>query len=319
MFRGAEHNLSNTEAKTETLKKAIAHYRDKFNKLDVGFQKDVADHSYDLSLLFPCQIEYNTFGEFGTIWSIIHDPNREDLEITINTFESKDERKSYLERITEEYQWSTKLENWTKKTMESLASDGLMFIAPKNYMWTSYSSENPIAQANQLLEITLDIVAHEIENEKHMELQEIAESLKEDVETISEEKVRARFEETSSKMNEVLKKFRVIDEHKLKIEKMESELSGVRKLVGTKSYGEWKVLVSEIDKINTRIDCLKEIREAYDKVLGRQDKFMEQQAEVMKQQSSFLTWIKYATILVPIAVVSVPIIEILIRHFLGIS
>jgi len=72
-------------------------------------------------------------------------------------------------------------------------------------------------------------------------------------------------------------------------------------LVGTKTFGEWKALLAEIDKINVRIDALSNIINAYDKVLN--------------QQSSFITWIKYATILVPIAVVSVPIIELLLHYF----
>ena len=36
----------------------------------------------------------------------------------------------------------------------------------------------------------------------------------------------------------------------------------MRKLVGTKTFGEWKVLLSEIDKINTRIDSLSKVRDA---------------------------------------------------------
>jgi len=116
-------------------------------------------------------------------------------------------------------------------------------------------------------------------------------------------------EETIQKALENLKK---IDDHEQKLMIMQNELTGVRKLVGTETFGEWKVLLSEIDKINTRIDSLNQIKEAYDKVLA-------QQTEVMKQQSSFVTWIKYATILVPVAVVLVPIIDALIRHFLPVS
>ena len=100
----------------------------------------------------------------------------------------------------------------------------------------------------------------------------------------------------------------------MRIAKIEQDVNGVRRLVGTETFGEWKALLSEIDKINTRIDALFHIREAYDKVL-------EQQAKVIEQQSSFIKWIRYATILLPIAVISVPAIEIisiLIRHSLGV-
>ena len=87
-------------------------------------------------------------------------------------------------------------------------------------------------------------------------------------------------------------------------------------------YKRQDTFISELkrieDTINTRIDALRDIKEAYDKLLSQQNAFMDQQAEVMKQQTSFINWIKYATIIVPIAVVSVPIIEILLRHFIGI-
>lgn len=116
-----------------------------------------------------------------------------------------------------------------------------------------------------------------------------------------------------------LEKLKKIDEHERKLMSMEDRLAGVRKLIGTKTFGEWKVLLSEIDKINTRINAFSDIKTAYDKVLAQQNEFMKQQSEVMKQQSSFVKWVKYATILLPIAVICVPIIETLLRHFLGIS
>jgi hypothetical protein len=118
-------------------------------------------------------------------------------------------------------------------------------------------------------------------------------------------------------LEDTLDKLKIIDEHEQKLITMEDELTGVRKLVGTRTFGEWKVLLAEIDKVNTRIDAFSNIKDAYDKVLAQQNEFMKQQADVMKQQASFVTWIKYSAILVPIAVISVPIIEI-IRILLGI-
>jgi len=121
------------------------------------------------------------------------------------------------------------------------------------------------------------------------------------------------------------------------IRRIDGEIGKVRQLIGvSKEYQDWKLLVSDVDRLkgehvskevfkakldelDTRINSLAEIREAYDKILAQQNTFMKQQADVMKQQSSFITWIKYATILVPIAVVSVPIIEILLHNFLGTS
>lgn len=123
--------------------------------------------------------------------------------------------------------------------------------------------------------------------------------------------------------------------------RVDDEVGAMRKLVGkSENLLDWKMFSGDVDFLkkthinreifdseikrleettNARIDSMRDIKEAYDKVFSQQNKFMEQQAEVMKQQSSFINWIKYATILVPIAVVSVPIIEIVLRHILGIS
>ena len=120
---------------------------------------------------------------------------------------------------------------------------------------------------------------------------------------------------------------------------IKEDVDGVRQLIGVSTeYQDWKLLVSDVyrlkgehvpkevfdakvGELSSRINSLSEIREAYDKILAHQTEFMKQQAEVMRQQSSFIKWIKYATILLPVAVISVPIIEIigvLIRHYLNI-
>lgn len=118
--------------------------------------------------------------------------------------------------------------------------------------------------------------------------------------------------------------------------KVDEEIGGVRKMIGdTKEFQDFKVFTTDVSdlkkshvprevfdakvsELGTRIDSLSEVKEAYDKVLEQQNEFMKQQADVMKQQSSFVTWIKYSSVLVPIAVVSAPIIYALLRHFLGI-
>jgi len=123
-----------------------------------------------------------------------------------------------------------------------------------------------------------------------------------------------------------------LDEALEGIRRIDEKINRVRKLVRfSQEYQDWKVLVSDVhrlkgehvprevfdakvDELATRIDSLCVIREAYDKVLA-------QQTKVIEQQSSFIKWIKYATILLPIAVISVPVIEIIsimIRHSLGI-
>lgn len=129
--------------------------------------------------------------------------------------------------------------------------------------------------------------------------------LKEKIEQMYTKNDQVQLLEVIESLEKSLSRAKLVDNHDRKLVRMEEDIVGVRKLIGTTTFGEWKVLLSEIDKINTRIDALSEIRDAYNKVLS--------------QQSSFLKWIKYSTILVPAAVACVPIIETLIRHLLGTS
>jgi len=167
--------------------------------------------------------------------------------------------------------------------------------------------------ATQLFEELMESLLRLEKEKQRKKIEVTVDRLKQDVEAIPQtvelrEKIIKNTKKLESQFSQLNEQYK----------KLSDDVVGVRKLVGSKTFGEWKILLSEIDKINTRIDSLSCINEAYDKVLNKQNKFMEQQADVMKQQASFINWIKYATILVPIAVISVPIIEMLLRSVLNI-
>lgn len=77
-------------------------------------------------------------------------------------------------------------------------------------------------------------------------------------------------------------------------------------------------ILSLKNEMKMRFSLLEKIERVYTNVLAQQNEFMKQQSEVMKQQSSFIRWIKYATILLPIAAISIAIIEV-ISSFLGVG
>jgi predicted transcriptional regulator len=111
------------------------------------------------------------------------------------------------------------------------------------------------------------------------------------------------------------------------IKRLDNEIGKVRQLVGvTKEFQDWKLLVSDVDRLkgehvprevfesklrelSTKIEAYEKIEEAYERLSTQQEK-------VLEQQSSFLKWIKYSTILVPIAVAVIPVIEYLLRYLL---
>jgi len=170
-----------------------------------------------------------------------------------------------------------------------------------------------------------DLLKTQREREK---IEETVGDIRRDVEAIPEKvELRNKIIEATGRLEEQIKK---LDK------KYEEEISGFRKIVGTtkefqdfrvfttdvtdlkKSHVPREVFDAKVSELHTRINSLSEMKTEYDKLLSQQNEFMKQQAEVMKQQSSFVTWIKYSTILVPVAVVSAPIIYALLRRFLGI-
>jgi len=178
-----------------------------------------------------------------------------------------------------------------------------------------------------------DIIVNEFSQKQREVIESASRRLKKDIEKIPESEARAILEERVKSIEGALLKIKRLEKLDEKVSSIEGEIRGIRTLVGvSEEFRDWRVLAldvsrlkeehvpkevftSEITTLKERIDALSGLREAYDKVLALQ-------SEVVRQQSSFVKWIKYATILLPIAVVSVPAIEIiglLIRHYLGIG
>ena len=167
------------------------------------------------------------------------------------------------------------------------------------------TSPNPFELSRLVYDSMVWEIGEMLTRKQKEEIEETVGDIRRDAEAIPTKELRTKIIESTGRLEGL------IEQLQKKHEKLKDDLVGVRRLVGTKSFGEWKVLLSEIDKMNTRINALSDIKSGYDKVLA-------QQADLLKQQSSFMNWIKYSIILLPIAVASISIIEILIRHFLGV-
>ena len=283
-----------------------------------------------LTLYEPCQVVVINFNKpYPTFFVILHNAEHPDMEIetlenvAFENFSLETLRKMGLlkslgireiRRITKEIEKATRnvvKEGWL--SFWTLLEKSLLF---------SYSEESqflmrPFEFANDIYICFKDEILDTLREKQRKRIEKTVEDIKRDASAIEETELRTRILGKTERLEGQVKK---LGEQQ---RKLREEVVGVRKLVGTsKTFGEWKSLLTEIDKMNTRIDAFSGIKDAYDKVLAQQNEFMKQQAEVMKQQSNFIKWIKYATILLPIAVISVPVIEIisvLIRHYLGIS
>jgi len=280
------------------------------------------------SLNEPCQVVVIDFVEpYGKAFIILHSEEHPDMEIAVlENMTSKDFSDEVLKEMKllesldkEEIQILTKsIESYAIKDSESKSEWEWSHTDFKKSTLVVFRYDPRLStkryEFGELIDVNVRVELYETLREKQRKkIEEALGVLRSDAKEIPEGELRTKIMEATARLE------RHMNQLDKKHEKLRDELVGVRRLVGTETFGEWRVLLSEIDKTNTRIDALSDIRNAYDKVLAQQNVFMEQQADVMKQQASFVKWIKYATILVPIAVVSVPIIEILLHHFLGIS
>ena len=295
-------------------------FREHYDKLTA---EEKSEAQLNLTFAKPCQIEVFSFRSPRVDMLLISlNPTRPDKEFNIT--ENITNTKAFILKRAEDDAIFTKHRakfiEITKRERKNLGFRSWSSLEKNLSVYIFGNFRRAYAEPKSYAEARFNMVKREIEKRmsskerfsKYDDINTEINGLKKQLEKISNPQIRNNTLASTQEISTILDEVKKIEEYGERIDKIEQDIGGMRKLVGTETYGEWKVLLSEIDKVNTRIDSLSDIRDAYDKVLA-------QQSAVMKQQSSFVTWIKYATILVPIAVISVPIIEILLRHFLSIT
>jgi len=310
----------------EFLRKFVRTWRAEYQRLDDQVKEAyLMAYTKYYNFLNPCQIEVIDLVEpHNVVWVITRNTDRKDMEFNVNSGIKNLE--SFLDlKERQDPTWFMRFEKVIPRFRHAGSvkkRGGSVWGYEENVTYATFFynllEKDPVEVARE------HVSSHERYLERNLirkDMKQATDLIKSNVNQITDLKLRSRLAKATRKLDDSLSEIRRIDEHERKIHLMEKEIVGVRRLVGTETFGEWKVLLSEIDKMSTRIDALSDIRDAYDKVLAQQNEFMKQQSEVMKQQSSFIKWVKYATILLPIAVISVPVIEIIsvvIRHFLAI-
>jgi len=304
--------------------KTIELYRQEFEKLRPEEKKLILSDYFDDTLLKPCQVEVLvSSGEVACL--VIHDTQLDDMRIEI-----RENSKSYGDsEFVKKYH--LKLFPALGKTtfVPSLIEEEYVVFWTKHRFHPNRGRPVPDVIVQDMLSNIIVATRESVKKKQVDSIRKSAGDLKESIAKLPESEIRSTLEEQTKGID------RAVED----IKRLDKEISGVRQLIGvSREYQDWRLLVSDVQKLkgeyvprevfearanelNTRIDSIFEVKGAYDTILAQQTEFMKQQAEVMKQQSSFIKWIKYATILLPIAVISVPIIEIIsiiVRHYLGI-
>jgi hypothetical protein len=320
--------MSSTNWK-EYVTEVIKDFRQRFENLDTEVRKIIKEELYEDTLLEPCQIE--VLASSGEICCFVaHDKNVDDMEVII--------REVPVGTPFAESEFLTKY-----RYVPLGQSPREYFLLPNK--WVVFNTKNllhpvrgrpkPSLFVHRLLRRLTERANEKVRSERVISLEKSASGLEASISKLPESEARSTLGKLAKEIDKALEDIKRVDK----------ELLGVRKIMGaSKEYQDWRVLISDVDRlkgehvskgefeseikrvddrikeglnaIGSRVSALSDIREAYDKVLAQQNEFMKQQADVMKQQVSFVTWIKYATILLPIAVISVPIIEI-VRYLLG--
>jgi len=302
----------------EYLVKMVTTFRKEFEKLGSREQRIIKQSEFYRLPLKPCQIEVLDFGKL-VIWLLIHDDIFPDMMFKVHRDVKSLDESEFINKYNYKFfihPDQTSGENLLHEHLiicTSLSIAGFDRKMPPEYM----------------AEWFLLIAKGALKTEQFNVIEHTTDRLKKSIAKIPDEDIK----------NELLVYMEKVDGALIETKRLDDEINKVRQLLGvTKEIQDWKLLISDVGKLkeehvprevfntkvnelNTRINSLSEIKAAYDKILAQQTEFMKQQAEVMKQQSSFVKWIKYATILLPIAVISVPIIElisIIIRRSLNI-
>ena len=316
----------------EYIKSNILEFRKRYEELPEESRQllEKEEIDYGLRLAIPCQVIAIDFTKpYQKSFIITNSKAHPDMQIVV----FKDaEFNDFLDRAADEPRLKALLNpdnitNVTQALRKNLSEQPVHWIDSANYtselLLLSFA-EDPRSEPYTLADHFFFEVTHELSDlmrEKHRrEIEETVDDLKRDAEAIPVGiELRNKILENTQRLDGQIKQLN---------DKVEQEISALRKLIGSsESVQDWRLLISDVHRLKgehvpkevfeSRIKELSTKIEAFEKIEKAYERLSSQQEKVLEQQSSFIKWIKYSTILVPIAVACIPIIEIIIRHFLG--
>lgn len=296
------------------LRETIEFYRKEFKRwFNPEQQKLIREKALEASLLEPCQIEVLKWKKGkGAVLLLIHDDRLPDMMFKIHKAVESLDSSEFLAKYKHKFEFFFDLQELIKDIPR--VRDSLLVFMKKAIHVYGRKSLPPKELALSFLRNAQKV----FKTEKIDDIGRSTDGLKKSIAKIPEKDIR----------DELLANAKKIDSSTQEIRRMDEEITKMRQLVGvSQEYQDWKVLVSDVHRLkgehvprevfeskvselSTKIEAFEKIEKAYERLSSRQEK-------VLEQQSSFLNWIKYSTILVPIAVACVPIIQELIRHYLS--
>jgi len=246
----------------------IKDFRKKFENLDTEIKKIIKADDYENTLLEPCQVEVlASSGEVDCF--VAHERNVKDMEVKIREvpmgapFAESEFWRKYNYLIKDKY-----------KAQSMLGSEWVVFHT-KNRYFPGKGRPEPSTPARLFLNGLVERANEKVRSERVTSLEKSASGIEASISKLPESEARSTIGKLAKEMDKALGDIKRVDK----------ELLDVRKTMGaSKEYQDWRVLVSDVDRLkgehvpkgefervierlderidalNTRIDDLREVR-----------------------------------------------------------
>ena len=231
-------------------------FRKNYNTLTEG-QKAVAQLNTTFSE--PCQIEVFSFKKPRRDMLLVSfDPKRPDKEFVIHD-EIGIDAETYVSRRAQ----SDNIFRKHKKGFSSTLTRKVLGTQWENltkrmsvYYFDNLRKQHPdpkIFAYKRFMEVhffTRENVSRMARLGQYAQLSREVDKLKTQLKQISDENLRSSALSTTEGISSRITEVKKIDEHEKRIEKIEQDIGGVRKIIGvTKEFQDWRILVSDVNRL----------------------------------------------------------------------
>lgn len=239
-------------------------YRKLFSSLDEETQSTLLEFNTARALTSPCQVEViETKKPKILVWIVTNDKKRPDMEFLVNR--DVEDPKSFIEnRQKRKPQWSKEFCTNIKKYL-LLDKDSRITEAPdwhesrwypiRNlYMllfnhdfWTDKDTQDHEVFAKKELHDFMWIANRLVQQEK---IEKTTTAIKKEALEIPQKERRSKILEATKRIDEALIQLKRLDTYEKKILTIETEIKGVRKMIGTtKEFQDFRVFATDVEEL----------------------------------------------------------------------
>jgi len=248
-------------------------FREEFSKLSEEVQKVIQNEFFDRTFLKPCQVEILDSGQYSVIWFIVHDKQLDDIEITVH----RNAQNANVSEFTRRYSFFADTASEVNSLLVSKSK--LVFAYTNHNKFAFPRNQNPELFAKSTLRSLSMDASSKLASKRFAHVDGFFTQMRSAISKVSQEGVRTELADITEKIDSALKEIQRIDEHERKLNTLEEDIGGVRKMIGaSEKYQDWRVLASdvaalkgvphvskeafdsEIKRLDQRIETLKEIK-----------------------------------------------------------